>query len=72
MKTPHALQALIDDGRFDRGFRFRALTLPDAFVDHDMPERMYAAAGLDAHGIVQAALTALGQNRVEFAGVIGK
>lgn len=65
-------QALIDDGRFDRGFRFRALTLPDAFVDHDKPERMYAAAGLDAHGIVQAALTALGQNRVEFAGVIGK
>ncbi|WP_370674852.1 1-deoxy-D-xylulose-5-phosphate synthase [Pleomorphomonas sp. PLEO] len=65
-------QALIDDGRFDRGFRFRALTLPDAFVDHEKPERMYAAAGLDAHGIVQAALTALGQNRVEFAGVIGK
>lgn len=65
-------QALIDDGRFDRGFRFRALTLPDAFIDHDKPERMYAAAGLDAHGIVQAALTALGQSRIEFAGVVGK
>ncbi|MBS1166987.1 MAG: dxs [Proteobacteria bacterium] len=65
-------QALIDDGRFDRGFRFRALTLPDAFIDHDKPERMYAAAGLDAHGIVQVALTALGQSRVELAGVIGK
>lgn len=65
-------QALIDDGRFDRGFRFRALTLPDSFVDHDKPERMYAEAGLDAHGIVQAALAALGQNRVEFAGVVGK
>lgn len=65
-------QALIDDGRFDRGFRFRALTLPDTFVDHDRPERMYAAAGLDASGIVQAVLAALGQNRVELAGVIGK
>ncbi|MBS1180368.1 MAG: dxs [Proteobacteria bacterium] len=65
-------QALIDDGRFDRGFRFRALTLPDAFVDHDKPERMYAAAGLDARGIVQAVLTALGRNRIEFAGVVGK
>ncbi|PIO98787.1 1-deoxy-D-xylulose-5-phosphate synthase [Pleomorphomonas carboxyditropha] len=65
-------QALIDDGRFDRGFRFRALTLPDAFVDHDKPERMYAAAGLDAHGIVQAALAALGRNRIELAGVVGK
>lgn len=65
-------QALIEDGRFDRGFRFRALTLPDTFVDHDRPERMYAAAGLDASGIVQAVLAALGQNRVELAGVIGK
>jgi 1-deoxy-D-xylulose-5-phosphate synthase len=65
-------QALIDDGRFDRGFRFRALTLPDVFVDHDKPERMYAAAGLDARGIVQAVLAALGRNRIEFAGVIGK
>ncbi|MCM5552633.1 1-deoxy-D-xylulose-5-phosphate synthase [Pleomorphomonas sp. NRK KF1] len=65
-------QALIDDGRFDRGFRFRALTLPDTFVDHDRPERMYAAAGLDAQGIVQAVLAALGRNRIQLAGVIGK
>ncbi len=65
-------QALIDDGRFDHGFRFRSLTLPDLFVDHDKPERMYANAGLDARGIVQAVLTALGRNRVEFAGVVGK
>ncbi|WP_026789481.1 1-deoxy-D-xylulose-5-phosphate synthase [Pleomorphomonas oryzae] len=65
-------QALIDDGRFDRGFRFRSLTLPDTFVDHDKPERMYADAGLDAHGIVQAVLAALGRSRIELAGVIGK
>ncbi|MCM5558695.1 1-deoxy-D-xylulose-5-phosphate synthase [Pleomorphomonas sp. JP5] len=68
----HVAQALIEEGRFDRGFRFRALTLPDTFVDHDRPERMYAEAGLDAQGIVQAVLTALGQNRVKLAGVIGK
>ncbi len=68
----HVAQALIEEGRFDRGFRFRALTLPDTFVDHDKPERMYAEAGLDAQGIVQAVLTALGQNRVKLAGVIGK
>jgi 1-deoxy-D-xylulose-5-phosphate synthase len=65
-------QALIDDGRFDRGFRFRALTLPDAFVDHDKPERMYAAAGLDARGIVRAVLAALGRDRIELAGAVGK
>lgn len=65
-------QLLIDDGRFDRGFRFRALTLPDLFIDHDKPEKMYADAGLDAAGIVRAVLAALGRDRVEMAGVIGK
>ena len=37
------------------------MTLPDKFLDHDKPERMYAAAGLDAKGIVAKALAALGE-----------
>ena len=37
------------------------MTLPDVFQDHDKPERMYAAAGLDAKGIVAKALAALGK-----------
>jgi 1-deoxy-D-xylulose-5-phosphate synthase len=65
-------QLLIDEGRFDRGFRFRALTLPDVFVDHDKPEKMYAEAGLDALGIVRTALAALGRGELGVAGVIGK
>ncbi len=36
------------------------MTLPDVFQEHDKPERMYAAAGLDAKGIVAKALAALG------------
>ncbi|MBV1704418.1 MAG: 1-deoxy-D-xylulose-5-phosphate synthase, partial [Hyphomicrobiales bacterium] len=32
--------------------KFAMMTLPDRFQDHDKPERMYAAAGLDAKGIV--------------------
>jgi 1-deoxy-D-xylulose-5-phosphate synthase len=44
----------------DGGAKVRPLTLPDAFVDHDRPEAMYAAAGLDAAGIVRAAVSALG------------
>jgi 1-deoxy-D-xylulose-5-phosphate synthase len=36
------------------------MTLPDKFQDHDKPERMYAAAGLDAKGIVAKAIATLG------------
>ena len=35
------------------------MTLPDRFQDHDKPERLYAAAGLDAKAIVAKALAAL-------------
>ncbi len=34
------------------------MTLPDAFQDQDKPERLYAAAGLDAKAIVAKALAA--------------
>jgi len=40
--------------------KIRTLTLPDIFQDHDKPEAMYAAAGLDADAIADAALLALG------------
>lgn len=56
----HVAQTLVDAGRFDRGFRFRSLTLPDTFLDQDRPELMYARAGLDAHGIVTRIMEALG------------
>src|SRR5690606_35279622 len=54
------LQALSDHGALDGGLKVRAMTLPDAYQDHDKPERMYADAGLDAAGIVRKALSALG------------
>jgi 1-deoxy-D-xylulose-5-phosphate synthase len=54
------LHSLARHGMLDRGLRIRTLTLPDLFIDQDKPERMYAAAGLDAAGIVSAALEALG------------
>ena len=58
------LHALADHGALDRGLKVRTLTLPDIFQDQDKPEAMYAAAGLDADGIVRATLAALGQDRV--------
>jgi 1-deoxy-D-xylulose-5-phosphate synthase len=57
------LQALAEHGLLDRGLKIRTLTLPDIFQDQDKPEAMYAAAGLDADGIVRAALATLGSDR---------
>jgi 1-deoxy-D-xylulose-5-phosphate synthase len=54
------LHRLAERGALDRGLRVRTLTLPDVFQDQDKPEVMYAKAGLDAEGIVRAALGALG------------
>jgi 1-deoxy-D-xylulose-5-phosphate synthase len=54
------LHALAQHGALDRGLRVRSLVLPDVFQDHDKPEAMYAQAGLDAEGMVRAALDALG------------
>jgi 1-deoxy-D-xylulose-5-phosphate synthase len=54
------LQFLAAKGALDRGLKIRTLTLPDVFQDQDTPAAMYAQAGLDAEGIVRAALQALG------------
>ncbi|MDE2578987.1 MAG: 1-deoxy-D-xylulose-5-phosphate synthase [Hyphomicrobiales bacterium] len=59
----YVLHQLAEDGMLDRGLKVRSMTLPDAYQDHDKPEKMYAAAGLDARGIVAKALLALGDER---------
>ncbi|MFA5601467.1 MAG: transketolase C-terminal domain-containing protein, partial [Phenylobacterium sp.] len=62
------LHALAEQGVLDRGLKIRSLTLPDIFQDQDKPEAMYAQAGLDADGIVHAALSALGVDNASAAG----
>jgi 1-deoxy-D-xylulose-5-phosphate synthase len=59
------LHMLAARGALDRGLKIRTLTLPDVFQDHDKPELMYAQAGLDAEGIVRAALSALGVDQAK-------
>ncbi len=54
------LHALAEDGLLDGGLKVRSLVLPDTFLDHDKPDRMYAAAGLDAKAITAKALDAIG------------
>ncbi len=56
----HVLQFLAMNGLLDRGLKVRPMVLPDRFLDHDTPEKMYEAAGLDANGIVATVLGALG------------
>jgi 1-deoxy-D-xylulose-5-phosphate synthase len=56
----HVLGLLGETGLLDKGLKVRTMTLPDVFQDHDKPERLYAAAGLDAKGMVAKAVEALG------------
>jgi 1-deoxy-D-xylulose-5-phosphate synthase len=55
------LQFLATAGLLDRGLKVRPMVLPDTFIDHDKPEKMYERAGLSAAGIVATALSALGR-----------
>jgi 1-deoxy-D-xylulose-5-phosphate synthase len=53
---------LAHKGLLDHGLRFRPMTLPDRFIDHDSQKNQLANAGLDAKAITQTALLALRQN----------
>jgi 1-deoxy-D-xylulose-5-phosphate synthase len=64
------LQHLSDEGLLDGGLKVRSMVLPDTYIDHDKPEKMYAAAGLDARGIVGKVLQTLGRASVAGRGLI--
>ncbi len=61
------LHLLAREGALDRGLKVRTMVLPDVFIDHDKPERMYAKAGLDAAGIVATVFAALGTDASDAA-----
>ncbi len=58
----YVMQALAENGAFDRGLKIRSMVLPDEFIDQDSPAAMYAKAGLDAKGIVAKVFEALGKD----------
>ena len=68
----HVAHFLAWEGLLDRGLKFRPMTLPDIFQEHDTPERMYAEAGLDADGIVLTVLNALGRSNEVPAAAVGR
>jgi len=59
----YVLQLLATEGLLDRGLKVRPMVLPDKFIDHDKPERMYDAAGLNAPQIVATVLATLGREQ---------
>ena len=62
----HVLTLASDEGLIDAGLKLRTMRLPDAFQEHDKPDRQYDEAGLNAPQIVETVLKAL---RVNSAGV---
>jgi len=62
----HVLTLASDEGLVDAGLKIRTMRLPDAFQEHDRPEKQYDEARLNAPHIVETVLKAL---RVNSAGV---
>jgi 1-deoxy-D-xylulose-5-phosphate synthase len=60
----HVMQLLSNRGFFDKGLKFRSMTLPDKFLDQDTPEQMYKKAGLDCDSIVEKVEDVLRSNVV--------
>jgi 1-deoxy-D-xylulose-5-phosphate synthase len=56
----HVMHDLAHAGLLESGIKFRPMTLPDLFIDHDAPQKQYEVAGLNARHIVSQALAALG------------
>ena len=59
------LQHMAQHGLLDNGLKVRTMTLPDTFQDHDKPQLMYDAAGLNAKQIAATAIAALGRGDVK-------
>jgi 1-deoxy-D-xylulose-5-phosphate synthase len=55
----HVKNLLSEKGIFDKGLKFRSMTLPDTFIEQDNPKKMYDNAGLNASQISKKILDIL-------------
>ncbi len=60
----HVAKFLSEKNLLDTGLKFRTMTLPDKFIDHDKPELMYKIAGLDSKAIEDKVMDLLNSNIV--------
>ena len=56
----HVAQLLAEEGVFDTGLKYRSMVLPDTFIDHASPAKMYEDAKLSAKDIEAKVLDVLG------------
>ena len=55
----HVENLLSKKGIFDKGLKFRSMTLPDIFIEQDNPKKMYELAGLSSSQISKKILDIL-------------
>ena len=55
----HVKNLLAEKGIFDKGLKFRSMTLPDEFIEQDNPKKMYDIAGLNSPQITKKVLEVL-------------
>ena len=55
----HVKNLLAEKGIFDKGLKFRSMTLPDIFIEQDNAKKMYDIAGLNANQISKKILDIL-------------
>ena len=55
----HVKNLLSEKGVFDKGLKFRSMTLPDRFIEQDNPKKMYELAGLNSTQISKKILDIL-------------
>jgi len=55
----HVKNLLAEKGIFDKGLKFRSMTLPDIFIEQDNPKKMYDIAGLNSNQISKKILKIL-------------
>ena len=55
----HVKNLLAEKGVFDKGLKFRSMTLPDIFIEQDNPTKMYDVAGLNSAQITKKILDIL-------------
>ena len=60
----HVVNFLSNKGLMDSNLKFRALTLPDFFIDQDTPDNMYKIANLDSKSIENKVLDLINSNIV--------
>ena len=60
----HVVDFLSKKGLMDTNLKFRSMTLPDIFIDQDLPDNMYKVANLDSSSIEEKVLDLMNSNIV--------